>query len=157
MRDRLLVQHHQAGDGELFAAKHAGSQWIGDKRPNLQFCLEASYDNFVPGHRLCAIDLQRRRPEVFASIEFVHYAEVFSDPACSQRLFQQLGVELSPAEQGRLSEFLAASAARTPASPKDGDEPDALGARVEAVIARHLDREAELSLAAISGLPETRA
>jgi tetratricopeptide (TPR) repeat protein len=196
-----LAVHRQAGDGELLAAKHAGSVWIGDKRPNLQFCLEASYDNFVPGHRLCTIylqrdlravlrsshrrsenredlswslehglehtvllhnascrqliDLQRRRPEVFASIEFVRYAEVFSDPACSQRLFQQLGVELSPAEQGRLSEFLAASAARTPASFKDGDEPDALGARIEAVIARHLDREAERSLAAISGLPET--
>lgn len=87
---------------------------------------------------------------MFASIVFVTYAEVFSDPACSQRLFQRLGVELSPAEQGRLSQFLEASAARAPVSPNTGGgpEPDALGARIEAVIARHLDRDAERSLAA---------
>jgi hypothetical protein len=198
-----LAGHRQPGDGALLAAKHAGSQWIGDKRPNLQFCLEASYDNFAPGHRLCTIvlqrdlravlrsshrrsenredlgwslehglehtvllhnascrqliDLQRRRPDVFASIVFVTYAEVFGDPACSQGLFQRLGVELSQAEQGRLSRFLAASAARPPTSPPASSDPDALDARIEAVIARHLDREAERRLAAISGLPETCA
>ena len=197
-----LASHRQPGDAELFAAKHEGSRWIGDKRPNLQFCLESSYDNLVPEHGLCTIyiqrdlravlrsshrrsenledlswsrehglehtvllhnascrqliDLHRRRPEVFASIQFVTYAEVFSDPACSQRLFRQLGVELSLAEQGRLSAFLAASAARTQSGPSSGSEADALGAQIEAVIARHLDRDAERTLAAISGLPETR-
>jgi hypothetical protein len=49
------------------------------------------------------IDLHRRRPDVFASIQFLNYAELFSDPACSQRLFQRLEVELSPEESRRLS------------------------------------------------------
>jgi hypothetical protein len=196
-----LARHRQPGDAGLLATKHEGSRWIGDKRPNLQFCLEASYDNFAPEHRLCTlyiqrdlpavlrsshrrsenredlswslehglehtvllhnascrqlIDLQRRRPEVFASIQFVNYGAVFSDPTCSQRLFRQLGVELSPAEQGRLSQFLAVSAARSRAGPTSGAEADALSAQIEAVIARYLDRDAEHTLAAISGLPET--
>jgi hypothetical protein len=195
-----LARHRQPGDAALFAAKHECSQWIGDKRPNLQFCLEASYDNFVPEHRLCTlyiqrdlravlrsshrrsenrkdlswsrehgleytvllhnascrqlIDLHRRRPDVFASILFLNYEELFSDPACSQRLFQRLEVELSPEESGRLSRFLGASMERLQTGPRNSSHPDELDGRIDAVIARHLDREAQHTLAALSGLPE---
>lgn len=189
-----LQSHPHLDDRSLFDARHSGSLWIGDKRPNFQFCLESTYENVCSRYRMQTIfihrdlrsvlrsvhrrsedsrdsswgleqgieytvllynatiylmlDLYRRRPEVFRSILFVRYEEVFAGSDVIQSVWRSLGVELLSDEQSAVAGFLEASARHVHRS----DPRDELSCRIDAVVERYLDRGAQLELASVAGL-----
>ncbi len=95
------------------------------------------------------LDLHERRPEIYDSIFFVSYENVFANPVCSLRIFDWLDVELTVAEQAQHQTFLKASAPYA-SRPQRQDE---LGKKIDVIIERYLDRDAQQHLSAISGLP----
>lgn len=95
------------------------------------------------------LDLHQRRPEIYESIFFVGYHDVFANPACSLQIFDWLDVELTEAELAQHSLFLGGSAPYAN-RPQRQDE---LAMQIEMIIDRYLDKDAQQQLSAITGLP----
>jgi tetratricopeptide (TPR) repeat protein len=193
---QALARHAHPRDRDLFQARHEHSRWIGDKRPNFHFCMEATFDHASDSglsmrtiyiqrdlrsvlrsthHRSenaddhhwslehgmeytmllhnatlrLFLDLHQRRPDVFASMIFLRYDQIFGTRGAGVSLLETLGVNPTPAEQQALTQFLRCS---TPYAQRP-DPADALAERADRVINTYLDREAQAAFGAISGLP----
>jgi hypothetical protein len=83
------------------------------------------------------LDLHQRRPEIYLSIFFVGYHDVFANPARSLQIFDWLNVELTE----------SAPYAKRP------DPQGELAMQIEVIIARYLDKDAQQHLSSITGLP----
>lgn len=46
---RLSTHNHQKRDQLVFQKRHINAKFVGDKRPGFQYCIESTYDNFLPG------------------------------------------------------------------------------------------------------------
>ncbi len=175
----------------LFNTKHSNSNYIGDKRPDFHFCLEATFDNIKNKLRTVFIVrdlysiarstyirsedkndytwslekgiehtvllynatcrqilyLHRKRTDVFNSIIFIDYSQIFSNTDYAIKLFKTLNIKLDDMEMDNLDKFISKSSEMA-LKP----EPlDALHYEIKTLFNLYIDKKTHLSFCRISG------
>jgi tetratricopeptide (TPR) repeat protein len=95
-----------------------------------------------------AIDLSKRRPDIFESIMFVDYRKTFSDIGYCNNIFKKIGVKLSDGEAEFVNSFVNSSSELATRKAVDDDLSDS----IEKAIDKYLDREAHRLFGEVSGL-----
>jgi tetratricopeptide (TPR) repeat protein len=95
-----------------------------------------------------AIDLSKRRPDIFESIMFVDYRKTFSDIGYCNNIFKKIGVKLSDSEAEFVNSFVNSSSELATRKAVDDDLSDS----IEKAIDKYLDREAHRLFGEVSGL-----